>query len=340
MQCANCGFQNMPGSKVCGRCRTSLGLATAIMDVNPPRAGSLSKYFRRVLPVRKGYYRTRDALQADDAAARVRHATATLPPRPIFLRLLVPGWSHFFLKQPVRGHLFLWGFVAFLLPTFICFGTTWGSIWLGMVFSVHSSAALDIVTQSFPGAGVRDRIVRSILVSVALWLVLYWPAIWLIGGFAGPHTVATDLVPFRSGDVVLANRWEVPKRGDVVLYRISHNTTSAAGYGHHQINVQYTGENIDRVLAMPGDHVQCDSGRLLINGSPSPWQPLNTRPLPDKFRLTVPGDHYLILPSGAPGFASLQDADLWGTMCNVSREDIVGRAFLQTHPLSQFHFIW
>ncbi|HTV47450.1 MAG TPA: S26 family signal peptidase [Phycisphaerae bacterium] len=338
MQCTNCGFQNMPGSEVCGRCSTGLGLATAVVDVNPPRAGSLSKYFRRVLPVRMVYFRTRSALHAENVAARVRHATATLPPRPLILRLIVPGWSHFYIKQPFRGHLFLWGFVACLLPTFLYFGTTWGSIWLGMAFSVHSSAALDIVTQSLPGAGVRDRIVRSIIVSAILGLVLYLPAMWLIGGFAGPHTVQTDLVTFRTGDVLLVNRWEAPRRGEVVLYEFNYNTMLAPGYGERE-TVQYAGENIDRILAMPGDHVQCNSGRLLINGSPSLWQPLNPRPLPKEISLTVPDDHYLILPSGVPGLAGLQDANLWLSAGNISRADIVGRAYLQIHPLSQFHFI-
>jgi hypothetical protein len=130
------------------------------MDVHPPRASSTTKYFRRLFPVQRAYYATRDALHADDVAARARHATAVLPPFPVFSRLIIPGWSHIFLKQRVRGHLFFWGFVACLIPTFLLFGSTWGSIWLGLAFSVHSSAALDIVNQSFTDAGTRDRIGR------------------------------------------------------------------------------------------------------------------------------------------------------------------------------------
>src|SRR5215213_6505561 len=39
MQCSSCGFENMPGSEACARCASSLSLATAVMDVHPPRAG-------------------------------------------------------------------------------------------------------------------------------------------------------------------------------------------------------------------------------------------------------------------------------------------------------------
>ena len=338
MQCPNCGFQNMPGTEVCGRCTTSLGLATAVMDVHPPRASSLKKRARRVLPLRKAYFRTRDALHADDVSARVRHATATLPPFPIFARLVVPGWSQFFLKQRIRGHLFLWSFLACLLLSLLMFGSTWGGIWFGLAFSVHSSAALNIVTQTFADAGTRDRIARSIVVSVVLWVLLYWPAVWLLGEFAQPHTVQTGVAPFRHGDVILVNRRITPKRGDVVLYELNYSPTVPAANLHRHINV-YGGDNIDRILAVPGDLVQCESGNLLINGSPSTWQPLNPRPIPRTLHWKVPAGHYLVLPSGVPGTPNLQDANFWQTAGDVSRENIVGRAYLQSLPWSRFHFI-
>jgi len=338
MRCANCGFQNMPGSELCGRCSTSLGLATAVIDVHPPRASAAAKRLRRLLPVQRAYHRAREVLHADDAAARARHLTATLPPLPIFVRLIVPGWAHFFLKQPIRGHLFLWSFVACVLAAFFCLGSIWSGIWLGMAFSVHSSAALDIVTQTFTDAEVRDRIVRSLIVSAVLGMVVYWPVLRLIGGVAQPHTIESDLTPFRPGDVILVNRWEKPRRGDVVVYTVPYfGPRLIPGHGHNVF--WYGGGNIDRVLAVPGDHVQCDSGQLLIDGSPSPWQPLNPQPLPKTLSMTMPDGRYLILPSAAPGQVNLQDANFWQTVGSISRADIVGRAYLQTHPLSQFHVV-
>src|SRR5580692_2331416 len=123
MQCVNCGFQNMPGSEACGRCNTSLLIGAAVMDVHPPRAGRTAKRLRRALPIGKAFYRTRDALHGDEMAVRARHAAQTLPPFPLFIRLIFPGWSHFYLKQRVRGHLFMWGFLICLLPTILLFGS-------------------------------------------------------------------------------------------------------------------------------------------------------------------------------------------------------------------------
>src|SRR5919204_650375 len=47
MQCPSCRFQNMPGVEVCGRCGSSLRLATAVVDVHPPRARAWQKRVRR-----------------------------------------------------------------------------------------------------------------------------------------------------------------------------------------------------------------------------------------------------------------------------------------------------
>lgn len=291
-----------------------------------------------MLPFGRAYYRTRDAVRAADIAAGVRHANAILP-AGLLLRLIVPGWSHFALKQPIRGHLFLWSFVLFVLLSLFCLGSTWGAIWLGMAFSVHSSAAMDIVTQTFSDAGVRDRIVRSLVISAILGVLLYWPAIWFIGGVAQPHTVQTALAAFQPNDVVLVNQWAVPKRGDIVLYEINYAPMNLPNRGREHVVVWYNGENIDRILAVPGDRVQCDSGRLLVNGSPSAWQPLNSHPMPQSLSLTMQSEHYLILPSGTTGVVTFQDVNFWKSTGDVERGQIVGRAWLQTQPLSRFHVI-
>jgi signal peptidase I len=145
-----------------------------------------------------------------------------------------------------------------------------------------------------------------------------------------------DLTPFAEGDVVLVNRWKTPQRGDVVLYEIN-NYTPVYRRGENRRTV-YTGENIDRILAGPGDEVQFKSGILLVNGAPSPWQPLNNRPLPDKYSWMVPPGCYVIFPSGAPG-VNLQDTDFLQNMGNVPLGNIVGRAYMQTYPLSRIHLI-
>lgn len=330
----------MPGSGVCGRCSTSLGLATAVMDVHPPRASATIKRLRRTLPARKVFFHARDVLQTDAIAVRARYARTHLLPFPVFARLIVPGWSHFFLNQRLRGHLFLWGTVACLIPAFAIFGSTWGAIWMGMAFSVHSSAALDVVMLTFADAGPRDRIARSIIVSVLLWGCVYWPAGLLLSQVAQAHVIEMSLGTFQPGDVILVNRRATLKRGDVVLYVLENHADYFRENEHRPVRV-YAGENIDRILAVPGDNVECKFGRLLINGQPSAYEPMTPLPIPGTYSWTVPDDRYLILPSAVPGIARLPDPNQtpWENIADISRENIIGQAYLRNYPLSRFHRI-
>src|SRR5437016_6009286 len=104
MQCVTCGFENMPGSDACGRCGTSMRLATAILDVQPPRAGRFRKKIRRILPVRKVYYGVRDRAEnvpvprlprVSDLDLPRWNVRQELPPWSIAWRMVAPGWSHF-----------------------------------------------------------------------------------------------------------------------------------------------------------------------------------------------------------------------------------------------------
>lgn len=325
----------MPGSELCARCATSLGLATAVIDVHPPRAGSRARLVRRLSSLRKTWFPIRDALHAPAVREWARSPELSLNPA----YLLVPGWAHFLIGQKWKGHLFLWGYLACVLLWISMYGTGWGSMWLGMAFSVHSSAAFDIVNQDYPQAPTATRMRYSITVSLLLGAVLYLPCLLVLGEFAQPHRVHTGMATLQFGDVIVVNRWPTPKRGDVVLYSTDsgYNVPYTGPWGERARI--YAGENIDRVLATPGDKVQCASGQLIVNGAPSPWLPLNPRPLPDSFTWTVPTGHYLILPSGVPGTPNLKDANVWQGMGCVDRQQITGRAYLRSYPLSRFQVI-
>src|SRR5437764_12938278 len=172
MQCTNCQFQNMPGTDVCGRCGTSLALRSAAIDVHPPRARALTKRLRRALPVRRAYVTVRDNL----AAARREGADQNTSLSPgLILRMALPAWPQFYLGLRRRGHIFLWSFIAALIPGILFFGSNSGLVLLGFAFSIHSSSALDVIMYTFPNAGFRDRMARSMLISVLLALVIYWP---------------------------------------------------------------------------------------------------------------------------------------------------------------------
>jgi signal peptidase I len=335
MQCPNCQFQNMPGSEQCGRCGGSLRLATAVMDVHPPRASQLRKRVRRTVPVRRVAIRARQAMEDAGATERVRRLRV-LAPWPLLLRMALPGWVHFYMGQPIRGHLFLWGTLVFLLPGLLMLGTVWGSIWMGMAFSVHSWDALDAVTQTFPDAGQRDRMARSVLVSILLGLFVYVPAGLLLFRVADPTVITLDMPPLARGDVLLVNHLAEPRPGYIVVYE-EPTFTIAERNGHERRFTHITGERIDRILAGPGDRVVWDKGKLTVNGQPSDLQPLNPSITPrHRLEVLVPAECVFILPSTTPYLRAEEDDATWRGLGTVGRERISGRVFARTNPLSRF----
>lgn len=321
----------MPGSDNCGRCGSSLRLATAVIDVHPPRAGRVRKGLRRgAVPMNRAIAGARDAMAAAGENAGVRRL-AGLAPWSLFARLALPGWSHFYAGQRVRGHLFLWGTLIFLLPGLILLGTFAGSMLLGLAFSVHSSAALDIVTQTFPDAGMRARMARSVLVSIVLALVVYVPLGLLLMRVADPTVIHYSTAPFQTGDVLLVNHWAKPRPGQVVMYEIP----SVVQTNQRNRFVHFTGERMDRILAGPGDDVFWENGRLTVNGVASDRLPLNPAMAPKRLAVTVPDDHFLILATTTPYVGPNDAESMWLSLSLVSPDRLMGRVYARTHPLSR-----
>jgi hypothetical protein len=338
MQCSSCRFQNMPGTEVCGRCGTSLGIATAVIDVHPPRAKPLTKRLRRRLPVRRAMYGVRGALGETATAAAARRVSAALPPGPVLARMPLPGWAHFYTGRRARGHAFVWCFLACLLPGLLLWGSGWGSVFVGLAFSVHSSAALDVINLAFPRFGFREVMSRSVAVTLVLGVAVYWPAGRLLTRVADPRVMATQTTRFARDDVVLVNHWAAPSPGSVVLYDIPPRTIREHD-GHRAVNTVYQGERVERILAGPGDHVLVQGGLLWINGGPAPHLPLNTRRLPARLAQTVPPDHYFILPSTTEVLPNPADAAAWEGLSMVPAESVRGIAYARSQPLSRFEVI-
>ncbi|MGA2500545.1 MAG: S26 family signal peptidase [Tepidisphaeraceae bacterium] len=332
MQCTNCHFENLPGSAVCGRCGTSMRLAEATIDVHPPRAGRTIRWLRRILPLGRMGAGLRDTW----IAVRCRHIGALIndAPRqlPALLRIPIPGWSHFFLGQRLRGQLFLWSFLVLLVPGLLMLGTIWGSILVGLAFSVHASAALDIINQLSPEPSIRGQLARSVLVSVLLFTVLYLPLNHALRLVYEPMVMQWTMGSIHDGDVVLVNRRSYrasePQLGDVVLYDVPNYR-----FGNQEGIYVEAGARLDRVLAGPGDDVRWQAGQLLVNEQPSALRPLNPGMLPDHLEFKVPPGHYLILPTTTPFLTKGMPEPVWTHLSYVPRGSILGHIFLRTHPL-------
>ena len=76
----------------------------------------------------------------------------------------------------------------------------------------------------------------------------------------------------------------------------------------------------------------CSQGKLLVDGQPSPWLPLNPQQLPDGLDITVPENCYLIFPSTDPHCLRT----VWQIASIVPRGQIWGRVYWRNQPLWRF----
>jgi signal peptidase I len=348
MQCPSCRFENMPGLDSCGRCGTALGLSTATIDVNPPRASKTAKRVRKVVPRRLIY-------QARDVAAEARRVVGgsivndshvPLPEPDVLSRLVIPGWAHIHTGLAVRGQVFLVAYMPLLLLGLLYWGTGMGGILLGLAFSVHTSSVTDILIRR---GTVRFPRVMAIaaFVSLALALLVYLPVGLTLTQVAAPIEFAIDTPPFKRLDVVLVNHWAFaltsPRRGDVVLYSPRNISRRRGNDNQDEGHTRYRfDENqlIDRVIGLPGDHVICDHGKLTINGEPVAWRPLLSDLMPSHLDVTVPNDRYFILPSTSADAISSGGAEsFWKDAGLITQPDILGGVYLLSNPFSRFWFI-
>jgi hypothetical protein len=304
---------------------------TATIDVHPPRAGRFAKSVRRVMPLEAARNRV------FEAARRVRDGT----PRSLgfrdgarvgalLLRLVIPGWSQHRAGHRRRGLAFFWTWVALLLFGMVNFGTTLGSLLLGLAFSVHVSAGIDFITQHLSANTVRRRIGFAIGFAALLTLAIYAPAVRMVTRFADPLTIQAAAGPFAEGDVVLVNhapRFYQP--GQLVLFDIGNVTQEITRHAY----IIYTGDRIDRVIARGGDVVRWHEGQLFINDVESDLRPLQPSRLPARFSVTVPEGSYLIFPSTTPTLSPRSGESTWRDLSLVRAEKIQGMAYFRSHPL-------
>lgn len=343
MQCASCRFENMPGVGACGRCGSPLALGTLAVDVHPPRAAPWAKRLRRWLPIHPALYGARDAGRALVRESGLRETLRMELPGTfagLFGRALVPGWPQFYLGQPLLGRAFLGSYLTLLLLSLLLYGTTLGSLLLGLVFSVHVASCVSVLRLG----GIQGAAfwVGVVVVFLLLSLGVYAPAGWLVNRAASPAELRFNAPPFEYGDVVLYSPgyywFRAPRPGDVVLYDQQGGNFPLNPPQHGYIRVAQ-GQRIDRILAGPGDRVLWEKGELTVNGQPSPLQPLNPATLVPRLALDIPPGHYLILPTAGPGLPAALTADNWRGLTVVPLASIHGRVFLRSYPFTRIQRI-
>jgi hypothetical protein len=339
MQCVSCRFENIPGVESCGRCGSALLPGRVVVDVQPPRATALQKRLRQFFPFRWARASLRNTTGMAMAAARpVAEAHGvTLPPASVLIRLAVPGLAHFYTGEAFAGRCILGVYVPLMLLAALFFGTRFGGVLLGLAISVHCAGALHVLLRNLTTA--LTRLLVAVLVPAAIGAGIYAPAYWAVTRVALPITVAEASEPLQRDDMLLSNQlayaFNSPAPGDVVRYYRARIDVAARVGGNPYPVIFGEGEQVDRILAVPGARVEFKDGRLTINGVESDVRPLNARHMPRAFSLTVPSECFLIFPSTLP--SNVADlGDVWRRICIVREPDIRGRVYWRNQPLSRF----
>lgn len=338
MQCVNCQFHNMPGLTVCGRCGSSLVLGDAI-SVYPPRASAWQQAIRQFIdyPFRRLWFGLRSGIARTGGTVAKQLSVdldVDLPTRSVLLRSVIPGLAHVAAGYTTRGRIFCWLYLILGLSGVFFFGTTLGSILLGLAFSVHVSSVIDLLG----GRGSpRQRIEIAFLTICAVALMFYAPVGWLMSHVASARAINQDMDLLRRGDVVLVNRWDRAEPGQLVLFWLDRDLREPGGqegYRHVVYRIP-AGERVARVVAEPGQRVEWDGKELRVDGQAMDMTKLRIRPnwLPPENPYVVPADRYFLQPVDVPDMDSRLHSDLWRAASLARVEDIRGSIYMVYQPL-------
>jgi hypothetical protein len=268
-------------------------------------------------------------------------ASLDRPPSSVVARLIVPGWAQIYLGQKTRGRLFLGVYGVFIVLTLAFLGTNLGSVLLGLAIAVHGASVIDIVlTGMSPGP---SAFLHCLFYGGMVAVFVYWPVMFAFSRLAVPLQVLIATGSLEPGDIVLcdpsAYRWSSPRPGDVVIYNMNSVQFPGRMQGHRNVIYSFGGREIDRILAGPGQSATAVDGDLRIDGDPDSPKPLNEAIRFAPITLTVPPDHYLIVPSGVTLLGSLVPAQLMNQAALVPSRAIEGKIYFRKYPFGRIGVI-
>lgn len=317
----------MPGSGRCARCGAMLALATAAIDVHPPRATGWSRKLPWFTNWQWNINRIR-ALVWSIICSPFGPREAIVDRPPSVLALLLPGRAQIQRGEKARGWTFLVLYLGLLAMGALLLGTSRGSILLGLAFTTHVTSAVDAVAANYSSFGDRFRL--TLCVGVLLASLVYWPASWAILRVATPLQITGEMPPFQRGDVVWYNRSAAASVGSLVVYEVPELSVAGRMNGQAAMfNIE--GMRINRVAAVAGQQVQWNGSQLLVDGTPAAWQPAT--PPPDRVaNFAIPEGHALILPDNLWPREAQLGRDSWKHVAVVPVAQIEGIVYFRNLP--------
>ena len=299
MQCPACGFENIPGTKACVRCRAQLVVTEPVApeELVPPRAGRL-KALRRL---RYALTRLIDGLPRNTLGKLGRFFTggAVLPGDAIAAGLLsiVPGLGHLAGGRPRAAAISLTGWLGLLALTANFYAGATGGLLLGLLIAWHAGVAFDAAKVHQHTDGIRERLTTMVFlfaVSAAGYVVLDAVVRRHVSMVVSP--VAIPSVDVLVGDILLA--WpgrfgpEDVRRGDVLVFRPNASGPLPIG-GERYVHVHTGDIAVGRVVALAGSLVSVSPQGFDVDG-----EPVETRHLPEG-RLPWPQEPFAFrIPNG------------------------------------------
>lgn len=325
MQCANCGFENLPGMEMCVRCQSSLRLGS--VAVEPPRA---SRYWS-VNRWRRTHNRLGDYLRETRWWPFLKRVAAAGPSALIVL----PGLDLIRHRHRLAGAGMIAGWLLCLVMMLVHGGHGAGQWWLGLAVLLHTFA----IIYALRGARVQGLVTPMLGLGVFLLLrvFVYSPAGVMLEQFYRGFPVNNIGTghEIENGDVLiypgprLADR--PLQRGDLVIYR-----TKEFRGGHMVIPAGY---GLDRVVGMPGEQVTIKNRELRVNGRKVPvgFAPLGGWVSLEGLSMTAGPDEYIIFPSALMmmGYVKFRE-EMMLHMSTVKRSELVGRVVFRTQPWSRW----
>jgi type IV secretory pathway protease TraF len=320
----------MPGSARCARCGASLALATAAVDVHPPRAGRLSRHMPRLWGLKRAWSNLYQSAGRPFSVITQRFEDTDFD-LSTMVRLIVPGWAHWHRGNWERGLIFFVAFFSLLLPAIVLLGTGWGSLLLGLAFGMHVAASVDAMVGRFADFG--DRLGFTLVCALALLAVIYLPAGFLISRVATPIQITQWISGFSRGDVLWYNRSAVIEPGDLVCYRVPQTTVHGRLPDGHAVNYVFENLWVNRVVAVAGQTLTRRDGQLLVDGQASPWQGPVELDIDGERSFEVPAGHVLIPPGGLVPEGAGLNAGAWRRLSLVPRSEVLGRVYFRSLPI-------
>jgi len=346
-QCPSCQFENMPQYKTCVRCGSILPGSDSPIRFEPPRAGRIEKSLRLASVIR---IMNRCAGAVGDTSSRAWRAAVPflkLEIRPADLQILtafwkglLPGLPQWYTGRKPHDQIFFFGWLVLLFLTVLTYGLTLSQLLLGLAIAWHFSSIIDYVV--IVARGYSDRLFCFALMVIGSICLFYLPASAVLPWHHfGVQTIAVDAGPLRRGDSLLCsmvrNTTIQPHAGDVVLYHVPQVQYTVQGGGGEGIMNQLNGNLFDRVLAVEGQTVAWEKGKLTIDGEPSLYQPFRAIAQPPDAAFVVPAGWCYIVPS--VGFQQLRmptDAAVWQQMGLVPNGSIYATVWGVRRSLFRF----